>query len=70
MSDPASADEPRSIELCRKSEDRWDQNNVVEQHVEVAELLELVLRRFVESLRNGGGQELPPLRDIARFGSS
>jgi arylsulfatase A-like enzyme len=63
-------DEPRSSELFRKPEDRWDQNNVIEQHVEVAEHLELVLRRFVENLRNGGSQELPPLRDVVRFGTS
>jgi arylsulfatase A-like enzyme len=66
-SDP---DEPRVVELFRKPEDRWDQNNVVDQHVEVAEHLELVLRRFVENLRSGGSEELPPLRDVARFGSS
>ncbi len=34
-------DEPRSAELFRKPEDRWDQNNVIEQHPEVAEHLEL-----------------------------
>ena len=63
-------EEPRSAELYRKPEDRWDQNNVIEQHVEVAEHLELALRRFVEHLRSGGTEELPPLRDVARFGSS
>ena len=63
-------DEPRSTELYRKPEDRWDQNNVIEQHVEVAEHLELVLRRFAENLRSGGSDELPSLRDVARFGSS
>ncbi len=63
-------EEPRSAELYRKPEDRWDQNNVIEQHVEVAEHLELALRRFVEHLRSGGTEELPPLRDVVRFGSS
>ena len=63
-------EEPRSIELYRKPEDRWDQNNVAPQHVEVAEHLELVLRRFVENLRSGGNEELPPMRDVARFSSS
>ena len=53
-------DEPRSTELYRKPEDRWDQNNVIEQHVEVAEHLELVLRRFVENLRNGGSRRASP----------
>jgi arylsulfatase A-like enzyme len=63
-------EEPRSNELYRKPEDRWDQNNVIEQQVQVAEHLELVLRRFVEKLRNEGSEELPPLRDVARFGES
>ena len=63
-------DEPRTAELYRKPEDRWDQNNVIEQNVEVAEHLELALRRFVEHLRSGGAEELPALRDVVRFGSS
>jgi arylsulfatase A-like enzyme len=63
-------DEPRSAELYRKPEDRWDQNNVIDQNPEVAEHLELVLRRFVDNLRHGGSGDLPPLRDIARFGPS
>jgi arylsulfatase A-like enzyme len=63
-------EEPRGAELYRKPEDRWDQNNVIDQHVEVAEHLELALRRFVEQLRSGGSEELPPLRDLVRFGSS
>jgi len=63
-------EEPRSAELYRKPEDRWDQNNVIDQNPEVAEHLELALRRFVETLRHGGIEDLPSLRDIARFGSS
>jgi hypothetical protein len=64
-------EEPRAAELYRKPEDRWDQNNVIEQHIEVAEHLELALRRVVEQLRSGGSEEeLPPLRDLVRFGSS
>ena len=63
-------EEPRSAELYRKPEDRWDQNNVIEQHPEVAEHLELALRRFVDALRNGESKTFPSLRDIARFGPS
>jgi arylsulfatase A-like enzyme len=63
-------EEPRSAELFRKPEDRWDQNNVIDQHPEVAEHLELALRRFVDNLRRGGTDDLPPLRDIVRFGPS
>ena len=65
-SDP---DEPRSAELYRKPEDRWDQNNVIEQHPEVADQLELALRRFVEALGRDALEDLVPLRDIARFGA-
>src|SRR5262249_32618628 len=36
-------DPPRSAELYRKPEDRWDQNNVAALHPEVAEHLELAL---------------------------
>jgi arylsulfatase A-like enzyme len=62
-------DEPRSPELYRKPEDRWEQNDVIAQHPEVAEHLELVLRRFIEVLGRDGIEELPALRDIARLGS-
>ena len=65
-SDP---EEPRSPELFRKPEDRWDQNNVIEQFTEVAEHLELTLRRFVEVIGRDSLEELPFLRDIARFGA-
>jgi len=64
-SDP---DEPRSPELFAKPEDRWDQNNVIDRHPEVADHLELTLRRFVELLGREGVEELPSLRDVARFG--
>jgi arylsulfatase A-like enzyme len=62
-------EEPRSAELFRKPEDRWYQNNVIDQHPEVAEHLELTLRRFVEALGHHGFEGLPALRDVARFGS-
>ena len=61
-------DEPRPPELYRKPEDRWDQNDVVAEHPEVAEHLELTLRRFVEAIGRDAIDDLPPLRDIARFG--
>jgi arylsulfatase A-like enzyme len=60
-------DPPRGPELYRKPEDRWDQNNVVEQFPEVADQLELVLRRFVEAVAKDAIAEVPPLRDVARF---
>jgi arylsulfatase A-like enzyme len=63
-------DEPRPAELYRKPEDRWEQNNVIDQNPDVAEHLELALRRFVEALSHGGIEDLPALRDVARFGPS
>ncbi len=65
-SDP---DEPRSSELYRKPEDRWEQNNVIEQHTEIADQLELGLRRFVEALGRDALEDLAPLREFARFGA-
>jgi arylsulfatase A-like enzyme len=62
-------DEPRSRELYRKPEDRWEQNNVVEQHIDVADQLELVLRRFVEALHRDALEDLVSLRDLARLGA-
>jgi arylsulfatase A-like enzyme len=60
-------DPPRLPELYRKPEDRWDQNNVIEQYPEVAEHLELTLRRFVEALGRGTLDAIPVLREVARF---
>jgi arylsulfatase A-like enzyme len=60
-------DPPRSPELYRKPEDRWDQNDVAGQYPEVAEHLELALRRFVGAAGRDALDSLPPLREIARF---
>ena len=60
-------DPPRAPELYRKPEDRWDQNDVAAEHPEVAEHLELTLRRFVEAVGRGNLDALPALRDVARF---
>jgi arylsulfatase A-like enzyme len=61
-------DPARGAELYRKPEDRWDQNNVADQFRDVADQLELVLRRFAEATLRGDVETLPPLRDIARLG--
>jgi hypothetical protein len=63
-------DPPRRVELYRKPEDRWDQNNVADQHAEVAEHLELTLRRFVDAVEQETLDALPVLREVARFGPS
>ena len=63
-------DPPRPPELYRKPEDRWDQNNVIEVFPEVAEHLELTLRRFAGAVGRDEIDDLPPLRDVARFDES
>jgi arylsulfatase A-like enzyme len=60
-------DPPRAVELYRKPEDRWDQNDVAAQNPEVAEHLELALRRFAEASLRDAIADLPPLRAIARL---
>lgn len=60
-------DPPRSVELYRKPEDRWEQNDVSERHPELVEHLELVLRRFVAAVEREDFSRLLPLRDVALF---
>ena len=57
-------DEPRQPELYRKPEDRWDQNDVAAQNPEVADQLELALRRFADAVARDAIADLPPLRDV------
>jgi arylsulfatase A-like enzyme len=68
--EPDPDDPPRTTELYRKPEDRWDQNDVAGLHTDVAEHLELALRRAVDALGRGAFDPvaLPALRDIARLG--
>ena len=68
--EPDPDDPPRGAELYRKPEDRWDQNNLVADHPDVAEWLELALRRFVGALGRDALEDLPPLRSLARFEST
>ena len=62
-------DPPRVPELFRKPEDRWEQNDVIAEYPEVAEHLELTLRRFVEALERDDLSSPPFLRDVVRFTS-
>ena len=59
-------DVPRSPELYRKPEDRWDQNNVAAENPEIADQLELTLRRFAEAVARDAIGDLPPLRAADR----
>ncbi len=53
---------PRQPQLYVKPDDRWEVNNVLTQHVEVAEHLELTLRRFMAAAALDRVAERPELR--------
>jgi arylsulfatase A-like enzyme len=54
---------PRQPQLYVKPDDRWEVNNVLEQHQEVADHLELTLRRFLAACREDRLAGLPGLRE-------
>jgi arylsulfatase A-like enzyme len=62
---PAPDDASRSAQLYGKPDDRWEVNNVLQHHLELAEHLEQTLRGFVEASRRPGPLHPPPLRDVA-----
>jgi arylsulfatase A-like enzyme len=57
-------DPPRTPQLYVKPDDRWEVNNVVQHHLELAEHLEQVVRGFAEADRRQGPLQPPPLRDV------
>ncbi len=64
---PVSAppeERPRPPQLYVKPEDRWEVNNVMQHHLELAEHLEQVLRGFAEASRQPGPLQAPELRDV------
>ncbi|MER3415337.1 MAG: hypothetical protein C4297_03865 [Gemmataceae bacterium] len=50
-------------ELYKKPDDRWEVQNVADSHQDVAEHLELTLRRFLMLARIGAVDKLPELRE-------
>jgi arylsulfatase A-like enzyme len=54
---------PRGLQLYVKPDDRWEVNNVLQHHLDLAEHLEKVLRGFVEASRRPGPLQPPELRD-------
>ncbi|HTU18267.1 MAG TPA: sulfatase-like hydrolase/transferase [Gemmataceae bacterium] len=58
---PGAADEGRSPQLYVKPDDRWEVNNVVQHHLELAEQLERTLRGFVTATCQPGPLHFPPL---------
>jgi arylsulfatase A-like enzyme len=55
---------PGRPQLYVKPDDRWEVNDVLQHHLDLAEHLEQVLRGFVEATRRPGPLEPPQLRDI------
>lgn len=60
---PLNRNNPRPVQLYRKPEDRWDMNNVYPQHIDVAEHLELTLRRVLAWQAAGCLGDPPILRE-------
>jgi arylsulfatase A-like enzyme len=59
------ADEPaRTPQLYGKPDDRWEVNNVVQHHLELAEHLEQVLRDYAAASHRPGPLEAPTLRNV------
>ena len=65
--EPDPDDPGRLPELYRKPEDRWDQNDVAARYPEVAEHLELTLRRFADAVGRDALDSIPALREVARI---
>jgi arylsulfatase A-like enzyme len=57
----SSDDAGRSPQLYVKPDDRWEVNNVIQHHLELAEQLERALRDFVTAACQSGSIHLPPL---------
>lgn len=53
---------PRPRELYAKPEDRWEADDVAERHPDVADALELQLRRHGDAVRRGTVRFLPTLK--------
>jgi arylsulfatase A-like enzyme len=54
-------DAPRSAQLYVKPDDRWEVNNLLQHHLELAEGLEQTLRGFVDAAQKPGVLAPPPL---------
>ncbi len=55
-------------ELYAKPDDRWEVNNVVGRCDEVVQMLRRALAEYVEHLRSGRLDALPPLEEVLRVG--
>ena len=55
-------------ELYAKPDDRWEVNNVVGRCDDVVQMLRQVLADYIEHLRSGRMDALPPLEEVLRIG--
>jgi arylsulfatase A-like enzyme len=53
---------PRTAQLYVKPDDRWEVNNVLQHHMDLADNLERVLRGFVEATRRPDPLQAPELK--------
>jgi arylsulfatase A-like enzyme len=60
----AAEDPPRSAQLYVKPDDRWEVNNVLQHHFELADHFQHTLSDFVKATRLPGPLQPPALRDI------
>ena len=58
---PSADEEGRASQLYVKPDDRWEVNNVLQHHLELAEQLERTLRDFVTATCQPGTLSFPPL---------
>jgi arylsulfatase A-like enzyme len=61
---PVCGEPERAPQLYVKPDDRWELNNVIQHHPELAEHMTAVLREFVEATRRPGPLRPPELRDV------
>jgi AhpD family alkylhydroperoxidase len=61
---PAGGESGRLPRLYAKPDDRWELNDVIQHHPELAEHLAAVLREFVAATRRPGPLRPPELRDV------
>ncbi len=59
-----SEDAPRMPRLYVKPDDRWEMNDVLQHHQELAEQLEKTLRDFVTATSQPGPLQVPPLPEL------
>lgn len=65
-----SGEPARGAQLYSKPDDRWEMNNVIQHHLELADRLELTLRGFVKATRQPGTLRAPGLDVVESSGGT